>query len=65
MPELERVDQALGEKAEQLRMAANRSAAKAKATLKRMASEDGSSCASSQHSFKGKKEKNPLLSTSL
>ena len=37
VPELERVDQALGEKAEQLRMAANRSAAKAKATLKRMA----------------------------
>ena len=33
VPELECMDQALGEKAEQLRMAANRSAAKAKATL--------------------------------
>ena len=50
---------------EQLRMAANRSAAKAKATLKRVASEDGSSCASSQFSPKGEKEKNPLLRTGL
>ena len=54
---MERVDQALGEKAEQLRMVAHRSAAKAKATLKRVASKDGSSCASSQFSHKGEKEK--------
>ena len=46
-------------------MAANRSATKAKATLRRMASESGSSCASSQHSPKGEKEKNPPLRTSL
>ena len=65
VPELERVDQALGEKAEQLRMAANRSAAKAKATLRRMASEDGSSCASSQASPKGEKEKNLPLRLGL
>ena len=33
VPELERMDPALGEKAEQLRMAANRSAAKGKSRL--------------------------------
>ena len=46
-------------------MAANRSAAKAKATLRRMASEDGSSCASSQASPKGEKEKNLPLRLGL
>ena len=42
-------------------MAANRSATKAKATLRRLASEDGYSSANSQASPKGEKEKNPPL----
>ena len=65
MPKLKRVDPALGEKAEQLRMAANRSATKGKSTLRRLTSEDGYSSANSQVSSKGEKEKNPPLSMGL
>ena len=65
VPELERVDQALGKKAEQLRMAANRFAAKAKATLRRLTSKDRYSSANSQVSSKGEKEKNPPLRLGL
>ena len=46
-------------------MAANRSATKAKATLRRLASEDGYSSANSQASPKGKKEKNLPLRLGL
>ena len=46
-------------------MAANRSATKAKATLRRLASEDGYSSANSQASPKGEKEKNPPLRLAL
>ena len=45
VPEMEHVDPALAEKAEELRMAAKRSAAKGKTTLRRLTSEDGYSSA--------------------